>query len=256
MKTISKCIISCVIIMLVVLSNQSIASRLWSTDYSLNGPGSFFGPGAFTAKQKLFSIEIKNISFLSEVNFVVPFFNNGESLPNICGEENFRGNIDGRFSSGEKINENANMCVATIAGTKLLVGVIENGPYNGRQYNIVSNEGDIIMTMDLALDLGIGDRGVIKMPFYGTSGKVTVPYSLQTQGGKTGIDQAGIYPSGSILEGRVGDFNNDGWIDGTLVAVGNLPLNAPIYPGQPFAMERHFETDIPIRGRVYANSNK
>ena len=59
--------------------------------------------------------------------------------------------------------------------------------------------------------------------------------------------------TGETLSGRVGDFNGDGFIDGTLVAVGVMPLTSPVYPGQPFAMSRNFETDILIDGAVYGS---
>jgi hypothetical protein len=111
------------------------------------------------------------------------------------------------------------------------------------------------MAMDLTIDLGIGPRGIIKIPFYGTTGTVTVPPSLQTQNGDKGVDQAGKLPSGTTIAGRVGDFNRDGYIDGTLVAVGVMPLTSPIYPGQPFAMVRNFETDIPVGGLVVGAYN-
>lgn len=242
-----------VILIIIFFPAQSYGAKLWSTEKSYNSTGYFFGPGAFTKEQKLFAITIDNISFFSKNDFLVPFSNNGPQEPNTCGEREFRGEVDGRFSNGLKINENADMCVATIAGTKLLIGVVEGGPYEGLQYNITTSQGDIVMTMDLALDLGIGERGVITIPFYGTSGEVIVPKSLQSVGGGKGVDQAGIYKSGDVLKGKVGDFNDNGLIDGTLVATGNLPLSSPIYPGQPFAMVRQFETDIPYKGRLYAD---
>ena len=77
-----------------------------------------------------------------------------------------------------------------------------------------------------------------------------MPASLQTESGGKGVDQAGKLASGTTIAGRVGDFNHDGYIGGTLVAVGVMPLTSPIYPGQPFAMIRNFATDIPVDGAV------
>ena len=227
------------------------AATLWSNHTSYLGPGLFYGPGTFTAEQPLFEIQLNNLSFFTPVDFVTPYFNNGPSLPNHCGESAFRGPVDGRLSNGLAFNENADMCLAVIAGTKILVGVIPGGPHKGQQYNVALDNGDIIMTMDLGLDLGIGEDGIIILPFFGTTGSLKVPYSLQTIGGERGVDQAGIFASGTILSGRIGDFNGDGWIDGTLVAVGNMPLNSLLYPGQPYAMHRNFETNIPINGLLY-----
>lgn len=230
------------------------AAKLWSTSDSYLGSGEFYGPGAFTAKQPLFEIELNNLSFFTDVNFVTPFVNNAGAEPNICGEKEFKGEVDGKLSNGIAVNENADICSAVIAGTHMLIGVVDGGPHQGQQYNVTMDDGNIVMTMDLALDLGIGEKGVIKLPFYGTTGSLEVPASLQTlKGEKNGVDQAGKFAAGTKLEGRIGDFNNDGWIDGTLVAVGHMPLDSPIYPGQPYAMHRNFETDIPIKGVLYGN---
>lgn len=233
------------------------AAKLWSNSESFLGPGEFHGPGAFPVVQPMFEItELRNLAFFTDVDFVTPFVNNGPAEPNNCAEKEFRGEIDGKLSNGIRINENADICSATIAGTRVLVAVIEGGPHNGQQYNVTLSDGNIVMTMDLGLDLGIGEKGVIKLPFYGTTGKLEIPESLQTLQGGTGVDQAGKYVSGTTLEGRIGDFNNDGWIDGTLVAVGTMPLDSPIYPGQPYAMHRNFETNIPIAGTLYGNVKK
>jgi hypothetical protein len=226
---------------------------LWSTKESFLGPGKFFGPGANTADQELFEVVIRNMAFFTEVDFVTPFFNNGPAEPNISGEKAFSGPVDGKLSNGSLINENVDLRVMTIAGARLLPAVIYDGPYRGQQLSVTFENGDVVMTMDLALDLGIGEKGVIKLAFYGTTGSVIVPDSLQTQSEGKGIDQAGSLPSGTVITGRIGDFNHDGWIDGTLVAVGNLPLNSPIYPGQPYAMYRNFETNIPIEGALFGD---
>ena len=238
---------------LIVSFSSLQAATLWSTSDSYLGPGEFYGPGAFTTKQPLFEIKLNNLSFFTDIDFVTPFVNNGNKEPNICGEYEFRGDVDGKLSNGDRINENANICSALIAGTHMLIAVVDGGPHQGQQFNVTMQDGNIVMTMDLALDLGIGGKGVVKLPFYGTTSSLIVPKSLQTLQGKEGVDQAGKFPSGTTLEGRIGDFNNDGWIDGTLVAVGNMPLDSPIYPGQPYAMHRNFETNIPIKGILYGN---
>lgn len=236
--------------------STAYAAKLWSTSESFLGSGEFYGPGAFTAQQPLFEIELNNLSFFTDINFITPFSNNGEEEPNICGEHELPGKPDGKLSNGLLINENADICSTLIAGTHMLIAVIEGGPHQGQQLNVTLENGNIVMTMDLALDLGIGEKGIVKLPFYGTTGPTVVPDSLQTSKGDKGIDQAGKFKSGTILEGRIGDFNNDGWIDGTLVAAGNMPLDSPIYPGQPYALHRNFETNIPIKGLSYGNVKK
>lgn len=241
------------LLLLLVPGGTTWGLTLWSTPESYLGTGQFFGPGEFLEEQELFAVVIHNMTFVTERDFLTPFENNGPAEPNLCAEKAFRGEVDGRLSNGLLINENADTCLMNLAGVELLPAVVAGGPYMGQQISVTSDDGHVVMTMDLALDLGVGERGVVVLPFYGTTGSLEVPYSLQTQQGGKGIDRAGVLESGSVIHGRIGDFNGDGWIDGSLVAVGTLPLDSPIYPGQPYAMYRTFETDIPIAGAVFGN---
>ena len=229
------------------------AYTLWSTDQTYLGTGEFHGPGTNMDNGPLFATIIRNMSFVNTLDFVTPFINNGAAEPNICGEKEMTGPVDGKLSDGSEINENVETCAATVAGTKLLPAVISGGPHFGQQTSVTLDSGDVVMTMDLAIDLGAGAKSVSKVPFYGSTGEIVVPQSLQTQRGEKGVDQAGIHKSGTRLRGRVGDFNNDGWIDGTIVAAGNMPLDSLFYPGQPYVIVRYFETDIPIRGELSSN---
>lgn len=229
------------------------ALTLYSNEESYLGSGRFFGPGAYTEEQVLFPVVIRNMIFQTDRDFITPFENNGPAEPNIRAEEAFKGEVDGKLSNGWLINENVDIYPAKVAGTDVIIAVVDNGPHNGRQVSVTEENGDVVMTMDLAMDLGVGEKGVVRLPFYGTTGSVEVPYSLQAQMGGKGVDQAGELKSGTVLTGRIGDFNNDGWIDGSLVAAGNLPLDSPFYPGQPYALVRFFETDIRIDGSVFGN---
>lgn len=229
------------------------AATLYSTPESYLGAGRFYGPGAYLEPQPLFPVVIRNMVWITEKDFVTPFVNNGAAEPNIMAEKGTRGVVDGKLSNGLLINENADIYPAKVAGADVIIAVVDGGPHNGLQVSLTSDAGEVTMTMDLAMDLGVGEKGVVRLPFYGTTGSVTVPYSLQTQMGGKGVDQAGEIPSGSVLTGRIGDFNNDGWIDGTLVATTTMPLSSSLYPGQPYVIVRHFETDIPIDGARYGD---
>jgi hypothetical protein len=253
MKASSRWLVGAAGVMLAVSGGQSGAISLFSTSETYLGTGKFHGPGSYLEEQVLFPTVIRHMVWTTEKDFVTPFFNNGPAEPNTTGERSFRGPVDGKLSNGWLINENVDIYPSSIAGTPVLFAVVDSGPHNGQQLTVTSDQGEVVMTMDLGLDLGIGAKGVVRLPFYGTTGTLVVPYSLQTQAGGKGIDQAGKFPSGTKLTGRVGDFNHDGWIDGTIVAVGTLPLDSPIYPGQPYVIERYFETDIPIKGAVFGN---
>lgn len=232
------------------------AATLYSTAESYMGSGRFYGPGAYTEPQPLFPVVIRNMVWITEKDFVTPFFNNGAAEPNIQAEKGTRGVVDGKLSNGLLINENADIYPSKVAGTDVIFAIVNGGPHNGLQVSSTTETGEVTMTMDIAMDLGVGEKGVVRLPFYGTTGSLTVPYSLQTQLGGKGVDQAGELLSGSVLTGRIGDFNNDGWIDGTLIAVSTMPLDSPFYPGQPYVIARNFETDIPIDGALYGNVPK
>lgn len=238
---------------LLLASAEGSAYTLWSTAETYLGSGIFHGPGVNTDNGPLFTTIIRNMGFVNSVDFVTPFVNNGAAEPNICGENEMNSAVDGKLSDGTLINENVEICSAMVAGTRMFVAVIDDGPYDGQQLTVTLNEGGVVMSFDLGIDIGIGPKGISKVPFFGTTAELTVPYSLQTLAGKKGVDQAGVYPSGTKLRGRLGDFNHDGWIDGTILAAGNMPLDSAFYPGQPYIIERHFETDIPVDGEVAAN---
>jgi len=229
------------------------AVNLWSTPSSYLGTGYFFGPGALMVPTPLFPVKIRNMAFNTPQNFMTPFWNNGAEEPNVSAENDFPP-VDGLLSDGSKINENVDLGTFTLAGVRFLPAIAGGGEYMGQQMAATEADGNVTMVMDLLLDLGIGPKGVIRIPFKGTTGTVTVPEPLANpQGGQPGARQAGPIKTGETIAGRIGDFNNDGYIDGTLVATGVMPLTSPIYPGQPFAMARNFETDIPINGAVFGS---
>lgn len=236
---------------LLAFPGMSSAANLWSTDNSHLGPGLFFGPGAYEAPTKLFAATIRNMAFHTDVGFITPFFNNGSASPNLLVNGL---KFDGVLADGSLVNENVQLEEFVVAGMKMQPFVANNGAFRGEQITVTEADGDVIMTMDLVLDMGIGERGIIAVPFYGTTGTLKIPPSLQTAGGAQGVDQAGRLKSGDIIAGRIGDFNGDGYIDGTLVAVGNMPMSSPVFPGQPYALSRNFETDIALDGTIMGSA--
>lgn len=225
------------------------AATMYSTKLSYMGAGTFYGPGK-VADSVLFDAQISNIAFPSPLTFITPLGNNGGALPNICAESETRKVPTGLLSDNiTKINENVDVCSFQIKGKRILAAVIDGGLHHGEQIAVALSGGQMLMTMDFALDLGIGPAGIIKMPFNGTTGEVVVPQSLQTQLHiPGGIDRAGSLKSGDKLRGRFGDFNHDGMLDGAIVVVGNIPLTSVFMPGAPYALIRYFETDIPYDG--------
>ena len=232
------------------------AFTLTSTHDTFGGVGDIVGPGIYTNKQELFEMVLRDLAFTNSENFVVPFFNNGAGEPNVCAEYDVEPNPDGRFTNALPFNEKADMCLANIAGTNMHIGVIADGLMQGQIQFLILDKQHLLVSMDIAFDLGIGEKGIIRLPFYGTTDRVMIPYSLQTLLNMPGgTDQAGVHSSGTWISGRFGDFNNDGWIDGTLVSAGNIPLESPVFPGQPYAMIRHFVLDVPAAGYMVGKLN-
>ena len=227
------------------------AATMYSTKDSYMGAGQFWGPGVIE-EVPIFDVMIPNIGFTSAANFVTPFVNNGGAAPNICGEAESGNQPTGTLSDGvTRINEAVNTCAFELNGMRMIAAIVEGGPHQGRQIATTTDDGTMIMTMDFALDMGIGKSGIVILPFYGTTGEVVVPPSIQTQLGiEGGVDRAGSLASGARLRGRLGDYNQDGMLDGAIVVAGNMPLDSIFMPGSPYALIRYFETDIPYHGKL------
>lgn len=230
---------------------SAAAATMYSNKRSYMGPGIFYGPGT-TPDSEIFEVTIHNIGFQSGGNFVTPMANNGGEEPNICAEKELGRKPTGLLSDGvTRINENVDVCAMKLNNLQILAAVVDGGPHGGQQISVTLDEKVLMMTMDFALDLGMGKSGVMRFPFYGTTDEVTVPFSLQTQMGiPGGIDRAGSLASGTRLKGRLGDSNGDGMLDGALVVAGNIPLDSIFMPGAPYALIRYFETDIPVGGKL------
>ncbi len=242
-------------IALTMVVSSANAATMYSTKNTYNGTGTFYGPGNIDDTE-LFEVTIRSLGFHTSLNFITPMVNNGGDDPNICGETEIRQNSTGLLSDGKtKLNENVDVCAFEINGMKILVGIIDGGPHRGEQVAVTMENGVMVMTMDTALDLGVGESGIIRLPFYAKTGEVTVPYSVQTRLGiPGGIDRAGSIASGTVLKGRLGDYNDDGMLDGAIVLAGNIPLDSMLLPGAPYAFIRYFETDVPYDGGLYGGS--
>lgn len=241
------------VILALLYTPAALSMTLWSVDNSYLGTGYFYGPGTYMLPTPLFPAMIRNMAFTSDRDFVTPFWNNGAAIPNVAAEQDFPP-IDGKLSDGSTlINENVDLGSFTIGGVRFLPAIAAGGEFSGQQVVITMTDGNLVMVMDLVLDLGIGAKGIIRFPFYGTTGTVTIPHGTATDKGAFGLNQAGPLQAGSTIAGRIGDFNGDGFIDGTLVGTGVMPVTSPVYPGQPYLLTRNFETDVPFNGDLFGS---
>ena len=231
------------------MTGAATAFTVFSTEKTPGGAGTFFGPGKLP-DARIFDVMIRNVIFTGERTFVTPFLNNGADGPFVTGEIVTKQTPNGMLSDNTTtINVNADTGPFELGGMQFLAVIAGGADHAGEQVSVM-HDGTLIMTMDLGLDMGIGAAGVVKFPFYGTTGEVTLPYSLQTQMGLPGgTDRAGSMASGTKIHGFIAKETEDGYLDGAIVVAGNMPLNSIFMPGAPYALIRKFRTDMPVDGQ-------
>jgi hypothetical protein len=219
---------------------SSAAATLFLKGGSLYGPGN---KGVHAAQNG----EVRNMIFTAPFAGIIPFFNNGAAAPNIVGEALQGGPVDGMISDGRLINENVDVGLhfvlhdpdtgETARIIVAAVGAEDFGP---------DPDGNLAFDTDVVADPGQGHL-IRPLNVTFTSGVARIPLSLRTQLGLSGgHDVAGPFNAGHALIGRIGDFDNDGLLDGELVLAGNTTLDMVIAHGDPIAQRRPFVSDIPL----------
>jgi hypothetical protein len=209
--------------------------------FNLHG-GHFFGPGPIVPDTPLPDGSIRGISFdLAKQEGAAAFAEGGRLLSD--GKTMTNGNIDAGALEigGSKAETNKN------EGKTFWLYAVAGGPNGGREHYRFDADYNMVWTVDIGLDPGFAEGIVRVNGFQLTTGTRQVPLSLQSAVGQPGgYDKAGSFASGAKLVGRVGDFDADGFMDGTIVATANVPMQADLLPGAPVANRRGFRTDIPI----------
>ena len=214
--------------------------------FTLHG-GHFFGPGPIVPDTALPDGSIRNISFdLAKLEGVAAFGEGGKILSD--GKTVSNANIDaGALEIGGKQSELKSGAKAKTEGKTFWLYAVAGGPNGGRETYRFDANYNMVWTVDIGLDPGFAE-GILRVNgFELTTGIRKVPLSMQSAAGKPGgYDKAGSFKSGSLLVGRVGDFDADGFMDGTIVASANVPMQADLLPGAPVANKRGFKTDVAI----------
>lgn len=210
--------------------------RASAAEFMLRG-GHFFGPGPIEPDAALPDGKLVNIRFDRTRFEGECAFRNDESP-------------EARFSDGRtRVNQNIDAGLIRLGDGRETVrlAAVDGGPNQGHEYYYLDDDYNLVWRVDLALDPGF-DQGIIRVDnFELTTGVVQVPPSIQSQRNEPGgYDQAGSLKSGRYLAGRVGDFDNDGRMDGVLVAAPNVPMEANLLPGAPVGNQRGFETDVEL----------
>lgn len=214
--------------------------------------GRFYGPGN-KGSQAVVPAFVHNIVLTGPLSGEIPFFNNGAAPPNVIAEVLQGGVIDGQTSNGVAINENVDTGLflkfadaQTGESARMMVVGVE--PEQMRP----DEKGNLTFNPHVIADPGVP---ALAVPFevMFTSGAAEIPLSLKTQQGLPGgHDQAGRFPSGRIIIGRIGDFDQDGFLDGELVQAVNAPLELIVARGDPIAQRRPWTLDAPVPPPVAA----
>lgn len=210
--------------------------------------GTLFGPGPL-ADQPLNPGKLVNLVLGSAINGYIPAFNNRGAEPNLPGEILQGKTLDGLLSDGTEANENIDVGFVSLMNGKfnLFLSAVQDGPNKGKINFFLDDGWHWTIRDDIAIDPGF-PVGVIKFKefTFSTSPRV-LPVSRQTEAkAPAGVDQSGSIKSGGVVPGALGDANFDGYLDGTLNAIGRFPYDSVLLPGTPFAQTRVFATDIPV----------
>jgi hypothetical protein len=206
--------------------------------------GTLYGPGARGA-HVLQQGSLENLIVTAPLTGTIPFANNGSTAPNVEAESLFDGPVDGLLSDGTKINENVNAAFVVTApdydadrSLRLLIASIS-------EEGIAPDEkGNLTFSLNVGFDAGPSGH-VIRLPVKLTTGAVVVPNSHASQH-PSPQDAAGWFHAGRAVIGRLGDFDQDGFLDGVFVLAGNAPAELPVGGGDPVVIIRPFTSEIPV----------
>ncbi len=234
-------------IQLLLLLLLGFSNPVLATGFSLFlRDGMLYGPGNL-GTHKLQDGSLSNFILTAPLSGAVEMFNNRGEAPNILAESLHVTAVDGALSDGTKINENVDV------GFVLEIEEPETGELVSLLVCSVSNEkvrpdnkGNIHFSLTAGFDPGLPEF-VVKMPVTFVTGVATVPVSEKTRLGESGgLDHAGPYPAGYSKVGKLGDFDNDGMLDGEFILGATAPLELIIAEGDPILVVRPFNSDIPI----------
>ena len=207
-----------------------------------------FGPGPFP-DQSLDVAWIRQLEFESFLNGIVEGSNNLGDEPNVSGEALQGKTIDGMLSDETLINENIDMGNVVIMNGQfnLLLAAIYSDANQGNTYFYTDDDLNWWIKDDIGIDPGFA-AGIVKIEnfTFSTSPRI-IPNSIQKDKGYPGgTEKIGSTNSGRVAIGRLGDDNQDGFLDGTFNAIGQFPMKAIFLPGAPFVQSFGFKSDIDV----------
>lgn len=210
--------------------------------------GTFYGPGHM-ADTAVPPGVVSHLNLSVTLEGTIEQFNNGAESPNLESEARVQPPADGLLSNGRPFNEHTNGGIIEVGrgAMRFLAVTVGDGPSKGVTHSFLDSDFNWHMVVDFALDPGFPEGVIVIDRLDITTGIVKVTPSLQSVGKMPGgTDRAGSLNAGTEIVGRAGDYNADGLLDGVFVGVTNIPLQHIFLPGAPAALERTFDTDIPI----------
>lgn len=223
--------------------------------------GEFFGPGhavynetGIVGVNRFVDAEVRNIVLTGPLTGFVQFFNNGADEPNVIAEKLQNGGIvDGLASDGTLINENGDTALrlnfsdpATGESADVMVIPTLSDLTPDGSEPILPDNGNLTFNPTVVADPADPTK-VVHFKVVFTTGAKTVPLSLKTQKGLGGgVDSAGPLKSGRVIVGRLGDYDQDGFLDGKLVQAENAPLELVVGRGNPIAQKRPWTSNVPV----------
>ncbi len=224
--------------------------------------GYFYGPGNAVyndtnihGQNQFTDGQVRNIFFSSPNSGGVSFYNNGAAEPNVIAEKlQVGGVVDGLASDGTPINENADTALrlnfrrsdSSESADVMAVAIASPESPDGSEPIEFDEKGNLTFSPSILADPGEPEL-ISRFNVKFTTGAAQVPLSLNTQEGLSGgEDNAGPLPAGRFLVGRMGDYDQDGYMDGVLVLAENSPLDLIVARGNPIAQYRPWTSDIPV----------
>jgi hypothetical protein len=231
-------VLSLVLTLILADCAEVLGAEAQSTTYTfhLHG-GHFFGPGPIVPDTALPDGRLTHIRFdFRTWQGFCEFANDGRSGSHLSDQQT-------------RINQNIDAGQLLVGGgtSPILLAAVDGGPHHGREEYTLDEQYRLVWRVDIALDSGFPE-GIIRLnDFILSTGVARIARSQQSDRGEPGgYDQAGTLLSGTYIAGRLGDFDQDGFLDGVLVAAPTVPMEADMLPGAPVGNQRGFRTDLPI----------
>lgn len=234
---------ACTVLICACTAQTAAAYSLWSTHEGSAGTGEVY---LAHDTAKLGELRVRNMLLAGPSDWLVPFNNNGAGAPNVCAAIGTA--VDGL---GSRVNENVDSCPTIISGSELTMLVVDGGQLQGNQIAAISPTGDVAMSSDIVLRFA--SFPAMRTSFYATSGVTEVPAELRSQAADIARRVPWMAAGPGRLRGRIGDFDGNGWVDGTVIAIGTLPGDTGTTTERQYLLIRHFETDLPVTGVLSGN---